>query len=216
MWRRTGRTWALPGGLDGSQGAAGGDQRPGAAGDGPAGDQGKRGRADPAGRGIEAAACCPRIPMTRKTSSWRSAAAPAGRRRPSSPIPCIGCTTMYAEKKGLEDARSSPSMRPSWAASRRSVFTVDGEGAYSRLKYESGVHRVQRVPETETQGTDPHLHRHGGGSAGGGGGGAGDRPEGSADRHLPLQRRRRPAHQQNLLCHPDHPPAHRDGGGVPG
>ena len=31
-------------------------------------------------------------------------------------------------------------------------FSVQGEGAYSRLKYESGVHRVQRVPETETQG----------------------------------------------------------------
>ncbi len=31
-------------------------------------------------------------------------------------------------------------------------FTVAGAGAYSRLKYESGVHRVQRVPETETQG----------------------------------------------------------------
>jgi len=31
-------------------------------------------------------------------------------------------------------------------------FSVEGEGAYSRLKYESGVHRVQRVPETETQG----------------------------------------------------------------
>ncbi|MBE6730498.1 MAG: peptide chain release factor 1 [Ruminococcaceae bacterium] len=31
-------------------------------------------------------------------------------------------------------------------------FTVDGHGAYSKLKYESGVHRVQRVPETETQG----------------------------------------------------------------
>ncbi len=29
---------------------------------------------------------------------------------------------------------------------------ITGEGAYSRLKYESGVHRVQRVPETETQG----------------------------------------------------------------
>ena len=29
---------------------------------------------------------------------------------------------------------------------------IDGEGAWSRLKYESGVHRVQRVPETETQG----------------------------------------------------------------
>lgn len=31
-------------------------------------------------------------------------------------------------------------------------FMISGEGAYSRLKYESGVHRVQRVPETETQG----------------------------------------------------------------
>ena len=31
-------------------------------------------------------------------------------------------------------------------------FMVEGEGAYSRLKYESGVHRVQRVPETESQG----------------------------------------------------------------
>ena len=29
---------------------------------------------------------------------------------------------------------------------------VEGEGAYSRLKFESGVHRVQRVPETEAQG----------------------------------------------------------------
>ncbi len=32
------------------------------------------------------------------------------------------------------------------------VFEVHGQGAYSRLKYESGVHRVQRVPDTETQG----------------------------------------------------------------
>lgn len=31
-------------------------------------------------------------------------------------------------------------------------FQIMGDGAYSRLKYESGVHRVQRVPETETQG----------------------------------------------------------------
>lgn len=32
------------------------------------------------------------------------------------------------------------------------IFTVTGEGVYGILKYESGVHRVQRVPETETQG----------------------------------------------------------------
>jgi peptide chain release factor 1 len=31
-------------------------------------------------------------------------------------------------------------------------FSVEGEGAYAKLKYESGVHRVQRVPETESQG----------------------------------------------------------------
>ena len=31
-------------------------------------------------------------------------------------------------------------------------FTVSGEGAYSRFKFESGVHRVQRVPDTESQG----------------------------------------------------------------
>ncbi|MDO4772944.1 MAG: peptide chain release factor 1 [Bacillota bacterium] len=32
------------------------------------------------------------------------------------------------------------------------VFMISGKGAYSRLKYESGIHRVQRVPQTESQG----------------------------------------------------------------
>ena len=31
-------------------------------------------------------------------------------------------------------------------------FSIEGEGAYAKMKYESGVHRVQRVPETEAQG----------------------------------------------------------------
>ena len=35
---------------------------------------------------------------------------------------------------------------------KEAVFMVTGRGAYSRLKYESGVHRVQRVPETESGG----------------------------------------------------------------
>lgn len=35
---------------------------------------------------------------------------------------------------------------------KEAVFSLNGRGAYSRMKYESGVHRVQRVPETETQG----------------------------------------------------------------
>ena len=32
------------------------------------------------------------------------------------------------------------------------TFMIDGQGAYSMMKYESGVHRVQRVPETESGG----------------------------------------------------------------
>ena len=35
---------------------------------------------------------------------------------------------------------------------REITFMIEGEGAYSRFKFESGVHRVQRVPETESQG----------------------------------------------------------------
>jgi peptide chain release factor 1 len=35
---------------------------------------------------------------------------------------------------------------------KEASFMIKGNGAYSRLKYESGVHRVQRVPETESQG----------------------------------------------------------------
>jgi len=35
---------------------------------------------------------------------------------------------------------------------KEAVFAIKGKGAYSRLKYESGVHRVQRVPATESQG----------------------------------------------------------------
>ena len=35
---------------------------------------------------------------------------------------------------------------------KEAIFTVRGKGVYGRLRYESGVHRVQRVPETESQG----------------------------------------------------------------
>src|SRR5690606_4504280 len=35
---------------------------------------------------------------------------------------------------------------------REIIASVEGRGVYARLKFESGVHRVQRVPDTETQG----------------------------------------------------------------
>jgi len=44
---------------------------------------------------------------------------------------------------------SSPSERGGF---KEIIFTVEGENAYGTLKFESGVHRVQRVPQTETQG----------------------------------------------------------------
>ncbi len=58
---------------------------------------------------------------------------------------------MYAEKKGWRTEIVSLN-ETELGGFKEVSFLIDGEGAYSRLKYESGVHRVQRVPETETQG----------------------------------------------------------------
>jgi peptide chain release factor 1 len=57
----------------------------------------------------------------------------------------------YAEKKGwqVEVISASDSEKGGF---KEIVFEIDGRGAYSRLKYESGGHRVQRVPETEASG----------------------------------------------------------------
>ncbi len=59
--------------------------------------------------------------------------------------------TRYAERKGwrTELVSATPT---DIGGFKEVVFMVEGEGAYSRLKYESGVHRVQRVPETESSG----------------------------------------------------------------
>lgn len=57
----------------------------------------------------------------------------------------------YAERKGWQTEVLSASESDK-GGFKEVVFEVRGEGAYSRLKYESGVHRVQRVPETEAQG----------------------------------------------------------------
>lgn len=59
--------------------------------------------------------------------------------------------TMYAESKRWKTEILSIN-RTELGGIKEVSFTVSGSGAYSRLKYESGVHRVQRVPETESQG----------------------------------------------------------------
>jgi peptide chain release factor 1 len=57
----------------------------------------------------------------------------------------------YAESTGLktEDLDSSPSELGGF---KEAIFRVSGESVFRKLRYESGVHRVQRVPATEAQG----------------------------------------------------------------
>ncbi len=59
--------------------------------------------------------------------------------------------TMYAQLKGwkIEIVNANPTELGGY---KEISFSIEGEGAYAKLKYESGVHRVQRVPETEAQG----------------------------------------------------------------
>ena len=56
---------------------------------------------------------------------------------------------------------------------RELVAEISGKGVFAALKFESGVHRVQRVPATESERADPHLGGDGGGAARGRGGGRG-------------------------------------------
>ncbi len=57
----------------------------------------------------------------------------------------------YAERKGWTTEMLSSS-ETGLGGFKEVVFRIEGEGAYSLLKYESGVHRVQRVPVTEASG----------------------------------------------------------------
>ena len=59
--------------------------------------------------------------------------------------------SMYAESKRWQIEISNAN-ETELGGYKEISFMIEGSGAYSRFKYESGVHRVQRVPDTETQG----------------------------------------------------------------
>ncbi len=59
--------------------------------------------------------------------------------------------SMYAETVGFKTSVMN-SNETELGGYREISFVIEGDGAYSRFKFESGVHRVQRVPETESQG----------------------------------------------------------------
>ncbi len=59
--------------------------------------------------------------------------------------------TMYAESAGFRVSLMNAN-ETELGGLKEVTFMIEGDGAYSRFKFESGVHRVQRVPETESQG----------------------------------------------------------------
>ena len=59
--------------------------------------------------------------------------------------------SMYAESVGFKTSVMNAN-ETELGGYREISFVIEGDGAYSRFKFESGVHRVQRVPETESQG----------------------------------------------------------------
>ena len=59
--------------------------------------------------------------------------------------------TMYAQSAGFKTSLMNAN-ETELGGFKEVTFMVEGDGAYSRFKFESGVHRVQRVPETESQG----------------------------------------------------------------
>ncbi|MBU0981333.1 peptide chain release factor 1 [Patescibacteria group bacterium] len=60
---------------------------------------------------------------------------------------------MYLKYASNNDFRTEMiSESPGTQGMKEMIFKIEGEGAYGRMKYESGVHRVQRIPETESKG----------------------------------------------------------------
>lgn len=89
------------------------------------------------------------------------------------------------------------------------VAAVKGENVFARLKYESGVHRVQRVPGNRSGWAHSHLGGNGCRAARSRGGGHQDRGQGPAHRCVPRLGRRRSARQHDRQCRAHHPCADR-------
>ncbi len=94
--------------------------------------------------------CSPGTPTMGRTSSWRSGPE-WGEEAALFAHSLYRMYAMYAESRRWKTEVASLNMTELGGVKEIS-FTIEGEGAFSRLKYESGVHRVQRVPETESGG----------------------------------------------------------------
>ena len=140
----------------------------------------------------------------------------AATRPPSSQATCSRCTSASAPRAEVEDRDSWTSALPRRAVTRKSSSRCKGDKVYSVMKFESGVHRVQRVPKTESQGrihtstatvavlpeadeVEVDINR--------------ERP---AHRCVPRRRPGRPVRQHDRLRRAHHAPADRFGRAVAG
>jgi hypothetical protein len=107
--------------------------------------QAARGRAR---AGAQAAAARRRRRARRRCS--KSAPAPAATRRRCSPATCCACTSA-SPRAGLA-VRADLRERVRVGGYKEAIASISGAGVFAKLKFESGVHRVQRVPVTESGG----------------------------------------------------------------
>ena len=87
------------------------------------------------------------------------------------------------------------------------IFQITGTDVYKRLKYESGVHRVQRVPATEAQGRIHTSTVHGRRAARGRGSGHRDQAGGTGNHRLPRFRPGRAGREHDRFRRANHPQA---------
>ena len=107
-------------------------------------------------RGAQGAPPAARSRTTTATSSSRSGPAPAARRRRCSPASCCGCTCATPTRTRFT-AEVLHLNETGIGGVKEAIVEIDGDGAYSRLKFEGGVHRVQRVPVDRVVRADPHV-----------------------------------------------------------
>ena len=91
------------------------------------------------------------MPPTSVTSFWKCGPEPAVTKRRFLLVTFFACTNAMPQPQGwrVEVISASDGEHGGF---KEVIANIHGAGAYAKLKFESGVHRVQRVPDTETQG----------------------------------------------------------------
>ena len=126
------------------------DGRPGYEGAGPGGVPAGQGGAGPAGGGDQGAAPAPG-PNDDKNVIVEIRAGVGGEEAALFAHSLFRMYSMYADARRWRVEVDSVN-ETELGGVKEICFTIEGDGAWSRLKFESGVHRVQRVPETESGG----------------------------------------------------------------